>query len=798
MRWKELIFVFVLFLLIGGIFFYKNIAYGYVPFPGDLLIAEYSPWKTYSYLGYNPGSFPNKAQYFDTLRQLYPWKTFSLNQLKIGQIPLWNPYNFSGAPLLANFQSAVFYPLNFIYLLTGKLSAWTLLVMFQPLLAGLFTYMYARKIKLENLGAIFAASSFAFSLFMSVWLEYNTIGQVILWLPLTLLAIEKLLEKRQIKWMVIFVFSIASSLLAGHIQIFVYLFGFSIIYFIFRSRILAKENFNQQLVWFGCLSILSLGLGAVQLIPGIELITQAARSPHQYDFLVNKILIQPYQLIMFFVPDFFGNPATRNYWLLDTYVGKVTSIGITAIIFILFGIFSQKNPFKKFFLWTALIVLILVTNNPITALLYKVNLPLISGSAPTLAVFLFCFAASILAGFGIDFLEKENIRLKKYFYFVLPVILFFLLLYVVTLFLQRTNAYGLGSQLQISLRNLSYSMALIIISAVLLLIAVLSKKIRYLILIILLLINVFDLWRSFEKFNPFSPKELVFPNAQVLNFLQQKAGINRFWGYQAGNIEANFATEYRLFSPQGYDPLYPKRYGEFIQAAANGRIVTDFTNQTRSDANIPQTGNLGTSPYRLKILDLLGVKYVLDRMENASTQNDFPADRFNLAYEQNGWKIFENIKVLPRVFLVSDYKTFNNKEEFEKLFFAKSFDLSKTIILEENLKKTLSYPNKQEVLNIVSYTPNEININIETDANRLLFLSDTYYPGWKAYVDGKETAIYRSDYAFRSIYVPNGDHKIKFVFIPNSFKLGYIISLLSVFCLIVFLALFVKRRPHGI
>lgn len=787
---KEWFFIILLLLLLGAFFFYQTIFKGYIPFPGDLLIAEYNPWKAYSYLGYVPGSFPNKAQYFDVLRQLYPWKTIVVSSLKNLQIPLWNPYSFSGAPLLANFQSAVFYPLNIIYLLLSQIKAWSFLIILQPFLTAFFTYFYARKIGLDKLGAIFTGTSFAFSSFMTVWLEYNTIDQVILWLPLLLLSIEKLLEKRELKWMLIFVFAILSSLLAGHIQIFSYILSFLVIYLLFRNKSLNKKILNKNLLFFLLLIILSLGLGAVQLIPGIELISQAARSPHQYDFLVNKILIQPWQLIMLFVPDFFGNPATRNYWLLDTYVGKVTSIGITATIFILFGIFSKKNPFKQFFLWTAFIVLILVTNNPLTSLIYKINLPLISGSAPTLMVFLFCFAVSLLAGFGIDALEKEKIKLKKYLYLVLPIIAIFALLLIATVLLQKTNAYGLGSNLQISLRNLYYAIILIVVSASLLLLAVLNKKLRYLFLIGLLLINVFDLWRGFSKFNPFSPKELVFPNAEVLNFLQQKAGINRFWGYQAGNIEANFATEYRLFSPQGYDPLYPKRYGEFIQAGANGQIVTDFTDQTRSDANIVQTGNLADNPYRLQVLDLLGVKYVLDRAENASTQKDFPADRFNLIYEENGWKIFENTKALPRFFLASDYKTFNSKEEFEKIFFAKDFDPTKTILLEKvpnNITIEQSNNNTYSKVNLLQYAPNKIVINVSASSNSLFFLSDTYYSGWKAYVDGRETTIYRADYAFRSIFVPQGDHTIKFIYTPDSFKYGLWLSIFSGLVLVIFL-----------
>src|SRR3990167_10525400 len=115
MNKREFFVVFLILFFVTAIFFYKTFLHGLVSFPGDLLIAEYNPWKTYSYLGYNPGSYPNKAQYFDVLRQLYPWKALSISQLESGNITLWNQYNFSGAPLISNFQSAVFYPLNAIY-----------------------------------------------------------------------------------------------------------------------------------------------------------------------------------------------------------------------------------------------------------------------------------------------------------------------------------------------------------------------------------------------------------------------------------------------------------------------------------------------------------------------------------------------------------------------------------------------------------------------------------------------------------------------------------------------------------
>src|SRR3989344_5457774 len=221
---KEVILALFLFGGLAAIFFYKLVALGLVPFPGDLLIAEYNPWRRYSILGYVPGSFPTKFQYFDTLKQLY----------------LWNPHNFSGQPLLANFQSAVFYPLNIFYFIFPQITAWSLLVMLQPLLASFFTYLYARKVGLKVTGAVFASLSFAYSQFAIVWLEYNTIGQVVLWLPLLFLAVENLLKKNTIRWMFFLVLGIVSALFAGHIQVFAYVLGLVIVYGIHRSRLLNR------------------------------------------------------------------------------------------------------------------------------------------------------------------------------------------------------------------------------------------------------------------------------------------------------------------------------------------------------------------------------------------------------------------------------------------------------------------------------------------------------------------------------------------------------------------------------
>lgn len=783
MRTKEFILILLLVFLITALFFNKFFVKGFVPIPGDLLVSEYNPWKNYSYLGYGAGGYPNKAQYFDVLRQLYPWKTFSLSQITSMQFPLWNPYNFSGSPLLANFQSAVFYPLNFIYLLLNQLTAWSVLVFLQSLLALLFTFFYARKIGISPLGSIFSSIAFSFSSFMTVWLEYNTIGHVILWFPLALLAVENLKERKSILWILIFIFSVASSLFAGHIQIFTYLLLFVTAYIFFRVK--------KEFLFFFPLILISLGIGAIQLLPGIELILNSARSPHNYDFIVNKILLQPWQFITLFVPDFFGNPATRNYWLKDTYVGDVVYIGLIPLVFAFAAIFKKKDFYVKFFFGSIIVLLIFLSLNPLTMFLYRFEVPFISGSAANLAVFLLLFSASLLSGFGFDYWRREG-SIKKYFRLITPFIFIFILLWFMVMFLPKFYVSDWVSNLSlISKRNLIYSSGILIIGLIFLFLSLrTNKKMQQIFLVGLILITAFDLFRSFEKFNPFSPKELVFPNAPVFEFLRKKAGINRFWGYGSGAIEANFATQYNLFSPDGYDPLYPKQYGEFIQSSRDGKIHTEFTTQTRSDAVIaPGFGekDLIENASRLKVLNFLGVKYIVDR---GSSEKTFPADNFEPVFEDNGFTVYENLKALPRVFLASDYKVFKNKEEFSNLFFSKDLDPSKAVFLEEKIDADLK---GQGEAKIKEYKPNEIIIDVQSGGNQFLFLSDTYYPGWKAFIGQDETKIYRANYAFRAILVPSGKNQVRFVYDPLSFKAGVMVTAFSLLTLLLFV-LFVRNK----
>lgn len=746
---KETILSFFISSAITLAFFYKVIA-GFVPFPGDLLLGEVKPWSTYSYFGYNPGSIPNKAQYPDVIRQLYPWKILAIDELKNGMPPLWNPYNLSGSPLLANFQSAPYYPLNILYVFLPSLAAWTILVMLQVLLSLWFTYLYARKLSVSPLASWFAGISYAASLYMTVIVEYNTIGHAILWLPLIFLSIEYLKEKWTKSWRLIFIFSLSSAALAGHPQIFFYLLLMTWLYCFVRKRAF-------MLFFY---SLLSIGIAAIQYIPGLELIQNAARNEINPTDVVNKLLIKPWQLLMLAFPNIFGNPATRNYWPADTYAGKVTSIGLIPLFFVPALLRIRQNSLIKLFLSIIVFVLILVTANPLTHILANTSIPLWSTSNPTLMTFLLAFALSVGCALGIDAWTKEKHSVGRLRNRIFLVVIGFTITILLTF--NRAVIYG-------------FILALAILVAFT--VAIRKPKFIHLALLFLLSVHMADLFIQFHKFNPMVPSSYVYPPAPVIEFLKQKKDLSRVWGYGNALLEPNLATQLRLYSSDGYDPLYPRWYGEFINGSKYGSIEE----ASRSDAMIvPGFGELDLSnnTNRLRVLDALSVRYILDRAENASTVKTFPPNRFRLVYEQDGWKIFENLLAGPRAFIAQSIETYEEKEEFARAFFRSEFDPTKTVLVEKTANLSLSKP-QGGTAEIQSYTPNEITIQSQTTTDSLLFLSDTYYPGWLATIDGKETEIIKANYAFRSVVVPSGNHTVVFRYDPQSFSIGKILSILS-------------------
>src|SRR3990167_7366210 len=218
-------------IIVPFIFFWQFFIKGLLPIPADTIIGLYHPFRDLYAKDYSRGVPFKNFLITDPIRQQYPWKELAINIEKNWELPLWNPYNFSGYPLLANFQSAVFYPLNLAMFILPFEYGWTFLIISQPLLAFIFMFLYLLNLKISKAGSFIGSIAFAFSGFFVSWFEWGNVVSTGLWLPLVLLAIDKVIpkiknQKSKIKkvWSLIFVFSLISAFFAGHLQIFFYLF----------------------------------------------------------------------------------------------------------------------------------------------------------------------------------------------------------------------------------------------------------------------------------------------------------------------------------------------------------------------------------------------------------------------------------------------------------------------------------------------------------------------------------------------------------------------------------------------
>lgn len=784
MKTKGYVFVFLLFVGISFLFFYKAIFWGFIPFPGDLLVGEYAPYSSYSFLGYSPGGYPNKAQDFDVLKLLYPGKEFAIEIFKKGEFPLWNPYNFSGNPHLASLQAGSFYPLNIIFFILPFISAWLIYIIIQPILAGIFTFLLLRELRLSIKSALFGGITFAFSSYFVVWMEYGNIGHSILWLPLLMWLCLKNLQKTSVVYSFILILALTFSILAGYIQTTFYLFISLFAFVVFALAVRNRKRWFTKLLIFIPIFILPILLSAIQLLPMVELLFNSARSSYPTSSFL-KLLVPQFHLATLFVPDFFGNPATRNYWLSGTYIERVSYIGVLPLFFAAYGLFRKRTVFTWFFTAMLAMVYLLTFDTFIARVFYSLNIPFISTAVPSRMMYLLSFSASILAAFGLN--SFENSKRTKSFFKVICImggIYGFLWAFIFIAPIIFKNAPWVLN-LTVAKRNLILPSVIFLIGMALLLFSYQSGRVKKYIFIAVLTLTIFDLFYFFQKITPFAPKESIYPQTEVFTHLKNIQGINRSWGYGSGHIEDNIQTHEKLFSPGGYDALHIKRYGELASASKDGTIADP---PPRSDVNLaPGYGpdDLKSNYYRQRALNLLGVKYILNKIEPQNTDikpdyQAFPEDTYKLVWQKGPWQIYENKKALPRVFLASDYIVQKDRNKIIKMIFNQKFNLRDRIILEEDILKKMEFSKDKNARVVVKmYSPNKVVLQTNATSNMFLFLSDNYFPGWKVNVDGKSERIYRANYSFRAVPVEKGSHEMVFWYYPDSFDLGLKISLIT-------------------
>ncbi len=813
---QELIGFIVIFL--GLIFIYRDFIFnGKVLFPSNFLAQFYSPWSTEKFKGWESGIPHKPIGGNDQIRFFYPKRIITNRQINKGIIPLWDPYIFSGNVHMADFQTAVFYPLNVLYLFISQITAWSILVFIQPIMATFFTYLFLRQLSLSKISSLFGAIAFSLCGFMTTWSQENAVvSQTSLWLPLILFGIESYMKSNN-KWLIpLIIFALASCFLAGFFQEAFYIYILSAIYFLFRLKSQKKEKRKTTFSIVTGVFIFSFLLCAIQLLPSMDAFRESSRTTSSIDYLFSLYLLPITHIFNLFVPDIFGNPGAYNFFGRGFYQETVMYIGLIPVFFSFLAIvgrnLSLKKSFVVFFSLSSLISFFLTLDSPITRLFYSLHIPLVSTFQPSRILMITSFSFSVLAGFGLELWInsyenkiKKNIRLISMFFLII-----LLTIMSIALLWHFSNS-GLSHSLQTymirenQIIQKNYSLIMIkntilsVIFFVALYVLLRFKKIKKTSIWAVFALAFLGQLYFFQKYVVIGNREFLYPPLPILSFVKDQNSQYRFLSF-GEPVLSDIPEINNLYSPEGVDPIFPGRYGELLYTIKNqGKMTKNIPRIETELSYLPQDESIEKDKRRLTLMSLLGVKYIAyyEKSNSLPIEKKFPSKDFKLLYKTSNWHIFEYKNVFPRAFLTNNFVVKNSDQDIVNQLFDSSYNPRHSVILEENPDQ-LQPGHSNDTLSsteIVQYEPQKIQINTESKNDNFLFLSDNYYPGWKAFIDSKPTKIYRADYTFRSVFVPKGKHTIRMIYDPFSFQIGKQISEIS---LVIFLGfiLYLLIKPR--
>lgn len=725
------------------------------------------------------------CEYIFTERDLAPFfippKFLWVKMVKVGELPLWNPYNYSGLPLLAALQPGVLYPPHLLYLVLPFNVAWNWVIIIHFIFAGASVYCLLRHMGASGTGSFLGGLIFMLSGYMLSIHDLLTHLFSIAWFPIVLLFYLKHIESGRRYFLVLASIALTFEFLGGAPEIVLATGGILLLITVFPGYFTDRiSSLHSRLTSFVTCCGLFVLLSSIQLLPFAEMIRYSIRR----DGLSYKETITWSfafrDIIQLFLPDFFAYSKTiERYWENQSWL-KTIYLGLAPFFISIFYFTSKdKKRWVLLFLMAISFICALGGNTPLYKILHKLP-PFNSIRYPVKFLFLFFFVISISSGLGLDALragaaDKDRriaIFVKIIFYvgFVLAVFWGFLNVFDggVRSFMEargiRPDQYNdIWFNMHNAKRFLFFSlMACIIIFLYF------RKKQKNIFLAALILVVIMDLflanygfyhvkqWREFIGRNDFI--ENIPADRDTARYLVSVRTEKDFDRYLFGKNIAGpaYAAIYGTYSLQGSEVIRCNHSEFFLRLLFCGSSIVDAQ----------------------RLIDAGGVRYVAT---SYLVENDGYSLLHSTKFDEKTAFLYENLRYKGRFFLSGlIHKVRNEKEMMQKLT-DKSIDLRKEIVVitEESDSETVNDDVRGSV-ELNSYGPIRAVFTAELDNKAFLYLSDTYYPGWRAYVDGKETKIYRANLAFRAIKVPGGRHTVVFKYVPMSFYIGLALTLLGI------------------
>lgn len=786
-----------------------------------------------------------KALFWGTpILQFVPWWVWSWRTLRSGELPLWNPLLGMGAPLIANYQSALFYPPNWSYFLLAEIGGEPLLAWGQAVLvaahlawAGLGMALLARRLGLQRLAQLISGLAFGMSGYLVARSGFLSINAAAAWLPWVILGVTNLFKNGDygLAWrdwigtrkkeLILLSLAVGLQLLAGHAQTGWYtlllagLWGAYLAFTRFRATVLKgkfrtlahrqseRESDFQSLfrriarVWtgMGVAVILATALASVQLFPTGEYLLQSQRASEVDYELGMTYSFWPWRLVTLIAPDMFGNPVHGDYWGYANFWEDAIYVGLIPFLLAISALVrgmrkKQVSEFQSglirflFFVISISLLLALGSNTPIYPWLYRHVPTFDMFQAPTRFTIWAVFSLALLAGIGANYWQRPSGRG----------------LYWTRLGTAGAVAVALGSGLAWYLMG-DISPSFIRSTAMAGIWGVTAGALT------LLAPHAGPTSEEWGGLGLKYDQDQIDRWSTGVGVIISLDLIIAGWGLNPGieaKIYAGQSTSGGQLSSKLEDGrlLVPQKVEHEIKFERFFRFDTFSTEESWADLRstlLPNTNLLDGLPTVNNFDPILNGRYV--RWMEVINQSDGKTQErlLNLM----GVQVVERVESSPSLEVA-----FEPRDAFSRFRWvpcahpvdSEDIALKGVIGGEINLQEVVILESKSESLdpdcqivgvsNIekVTESPNNIVIRTSTSSAGYLVVADQWYPGWRAQLDGKEVEIFRADFLFRAIQLPAGNHEVILRYRPAWFYAGGIISLLT--CLGMALSLIFIRR----
>ena len=668
----------------------------------------------------------------DLIYYYYPMMEYAAERLSHGDVPLWNPHSCCGSPFLATTQVGVFYPGHWLTLLMPVGAAIKGLMFSEVALAGLFAAMFYR-----SLGACHYASGIGGILFIFACVLGEIIWpsqvSVIMWMPFLLLCVERFVGHGSWKWWAAFTLGMTLQIIAGSPQYLVYSSYLLASYAMFRlTHLYLSGQHNRTDCLKKCAGLglgcaLAAGLSAVQLLPMMELTNNSLRHTkltEQQVHYLDRARGFPVTLTLALQNAVNPSPKWSTLEFPDGsgYLG-LPSLGMIALAMIL----GRRNPLVYFFLAVVVVFGTLSFGYADwSAPIYRVYAALPTGgmfTTPMRLRLLVFFSLISLAVLGIEHLRtwlrpRGGARWRSVVVGVAVVLYAVLLLDLA----HAAAPYG-------SLRDIPVA------------------------------------WGRGLQFGRFQVvKEEWFAEET------RAAGLSRMAAVFM-RPEKPIRPSSRPYNICDYEPLATRRWTEATLAlGGQERMIMEDVDPKKARA-IYDMASVTKIFFAVRLPEPRSGDPQAGRQPNPLAPALPPPDLEA--------RVYNNPQAMPRAYLVGQFEVHPAAEVFARVL-SGGFDYQNTVLLEkEPGVRSSPKGTPREPAQIVRYAPERVSIRTNSNEERLLVLTDTWFPGWKASVDGVKTEILRANYLFRAVRVPKGVHEVVFTYQPASFKAGLALSLTS-------------------